>query len=418
MQSASLLTNILDRIPHALDGFGSFIHKKPEISSANAEIDAWCFTEDEISGALKGSILLNPSIDLSNPCNLNCPYCFIEEKDSLRKVRRPNELTIEETTDTISDFVSAGARTVNLVGAGEPTIDPQFRRIVARIHELGARTLLFTNGVRIGEEPDLAAWLRQHGVSVILKYNSGIEKIQDQLVGQSFYSKKRNRALQLLLEEGFAATSPTRLGFDALALKTVREELPVLYLKCRQLNIMPLIADYIPTGRTEAGWLEVSPALKSLPKESPKLYEPLDTAERVELHGVLRVIDTELGLTSAPEDCAYYGRGTCTQILGVYVDIQGSIWPCVAKTQIILGSKRRKPLGNIRAGDRASVIWRTDTYLDALRASFSGGCPYKRPLPVLSVGEKNQSLLQHISRRGKGMVLLGGFSKGLADAEY
>jgi 2-iminoacetate synthase ThiH len=59
--------------------------------------------------------MLNPSIDLSNPCNLNCPCCFIEEKSSAREVRKPNELSVRETLQVVDDLASAGAETVNIV---------------------------------------------------------------------------------------------------------------------------------------------------------------------------------------------------------------------------------------------------------------------------------------------------------------
>ena len=77
--------------------------------------------------------MLNVSIDLSNPCNLNCPYCYIEEKSSSRKIRRSDEIPIELTLSAISKFADAGARTVNIVGAGEPTVDVDFERVVRRI---------------------------------------------------------------------------------------------------------------------------------------------------------------------------------------------------------------------------------------------------------------------------------------------
>src|SRR5438445_12203316 len=90
----------------------------------------WYFSANDIAEALTDGRMLNPSIDLTNACNLNCPYCYIEEKNSRRKVRRPDELSHEETLAVIDDFISCGAKTINIVGAGEPTIDPHFEQTV------------------------------------------------------------------------------------------------------------------------------------------------------------------------------------------------------------------------------------------------------------------------------------------------
>ena len=49
--------------------------------------------------------MLNPMLDLSNPCNLNCPYCYIEDKNSPRKKRKPNELTLGETKKIIEEQI-------------------------------------------------------------------------------------------------------------------------------------------------------------------------------------------------------------------------------------------------------------------------------------------------------------------------
>src|SRR5436853_561096 len=81
----------------------------------------WTFSRQVIADARRAVLMPNPSIDLSNPCNLNCPYCFIEEKSSARKLRRPQELSLSETHAIVDDFIAAGALTVNIVGAGEPT---------------------------------------------------------------------------------------------------------------------------------------------------------------------------------------------------------------------------------------------------------------------------------------------------------
>ena len=100
------------------------------INSIKNSIRGWYYTPEEIQDSIKNGIMLNSSIDLSNPCNLNCPYCYIEEKNSTRKIRKPHELSLEETKELINDLKSCGVVNINIVGAGEPTIDPHFEEII------------------------------------------------------------------------------------------------------------------------------------------------------------------------------------------------------------------------------------------------------------------------------------------------
>src|SRR2546423_1449414 len=79
---------------------------------AQPRLAGWDFRPQIIAQARAALRMPNPSLDLSNPCNLNCPYCFVEEKLSVRKARRPHELSLDETFSVLGDFVAAGASTV------------------------------------------------------------------------------------------------------------------------------------------------------------------------------------------------------------------------------------------------------------------------------------------------------------------
>jgi MoaA/NifB/PqqE/SkfB family radical SAM enzyme len=347
-------------------------------------IRGWYFTEEEMNDALAGKILLNPSIDLTNACNLNCPYCFIEEKNSQRKLRKSNELTVDETLLLLDDLHRAGARSINIVGAGEPTIDPHFEVIVTRICELGIRCVFFTNGIRFTYHPELLEFLAEREVSVVLKYNSMDDKLQDLVAGRQGYASKRNRVLESLIDFGFNACVPTRLGLDVIVFQGNMHEIVDIHTWCRSLNMFPIVADYIPTGRTEYGEFHGFDSLEGLDeghrKRIGEILNPLSSDERHNLVVQLGRLDLGNAIQYAAK-FAYYGGGICTQILGLYVDIEGNIWPCVAKEKRTdLGSNASGLLGNVRNGDRPSSIWRNNEYMGKIRAAFDGGCPYKHGL--------------------------------------
>lgn len=347
-------------------------------------IAGWDFTPAKIWRALQTGAMLNPSIDLSNACNLNCLYCFIEEKNSSRKIRRPNELTLDETLFVIDDLVNAGAETINIVGAGEPTIDPHFRAVIEHIWGLARTAVVFTNGIALASNPELVHFLYTHGVSVILKWNSLRADVQDVVAGRSGYNAKRDRAMELLLDQGFSASLPTRLGIDAIVFRGNVSEVPNIHVWARRNNIFPITADYIPTGRTEHGTFQGFAALQLVEvldqTQITELLAPPQAAERILLDRELRIIDQRYGIGRSGH-YAYYGGGSCTQILGLYVDIAGNIWPCVARRMLWQDGISDAPLGNIRSGVLPSVVWGSHPYMKHIRQSFDGACPYKSPLP-------------------------------------
>lgn len=367
-------------------------HPERIAKGQRSRMRGWDFDTATLQKALRGEIIPNPSIDLGNPCNLNCPYCFVEEKLSRRKVRRPHELSIEETRAVIEDFHAAGAATVNIVGAGEPTIDSHFEELITLIGSLGMVPVVFTNGIRIARETALARFLYCHDATVVLKFNSRDPVLQDLVAGRPGYTSLRDQALEVLLDTGFASYTPTRLSVDTLAFRGNLAELPSIYRWCLERNIHPLVSEYIPTGRTEGGRFVGEASLPPNPaarRAASEALEPLTQTDRVWLSAQMGGIHRELGLdTGGP--CAYHGGEVCTQLLGVYVDISGNIWPCVARTALQDGALVPGRLGNIRDGDHPSKVWRSHVYMAALRARFDGSCPYKPAIPGVADGQAGE----------------------------
>jgi len=64
-----------------------------------------------------------------------------------------DRLTLEEEKKIIDQAKESGARTVLICGDGEPLLDPQLAPIVRYVHDKGMRTVIFTNGSILGDDP-------------------------------------------------------------------------------------------------------------------------------------------------------------------------------------------------------------------------------------------------------------------------
>ena len=204
------------------------------------------------------------------------------------------------------------------------------------------------------------------------------------LAGRRGYTIQRNSAIEQLLFRGFAAHSPTRLAFDIIAMQGVLGELPDIVRRCRLENIFPIVASFIPTGRTELGHFVGFAALAGMASDEQfkvrAALQPLTPSEQTALYRALADLDrVEFGIIHDPHPAYYTGFG-CTQLLGIYVDIHGNIWPCVARSKRTAHGLKPALLGNIRTGATPSDLWRTDPWLAELRSTHTGICPI-RTLP-------------------------------------
>jgi MoaA/NifB/PqqE/SkfB family radical SAM enzyme len=127
-------------------------------------------------------------IILSDLCNQSCGFCayrdpsysssqlFYVREDGKRGLRyaehpernyNPNRmLPTEKVFEVLSDCAELGVKAVQFTGGGEPTVHPDFSRIADYAHGCGLKWSLVTNGVRLGQRPQLveacqtASWVR------------------------------------------------------------------------------------------------------------------------------------------------------------------------------------------------------------------------------------------------------------------
>lgn len=318
----------------------------------------WDFTRAELARAVNEHRMLNPAFELgTNICPWNCSFCFTEDPQNIAggKRRLPNEMSAAERLRLIDAAADLGARTINVVGAGEPTIDPDFWDFIERMAERRITPVIFTEGaLRLTRRPFVRR-LYELGATVVLKVNSLWDEAYQNSVVRGLsrerspladgYTRRRNRALELLLEEGFADSEPTRLAFDTIICKQNAHSILDLHLYARRHNIFVLFVGYIPSGRSTEG-----------------LHDALTRAEQFECFEELARADREQFGIEHRAVFPYAGGVPCSMRgTGIFVKITGQVFDCPGEL-IPLGDLKRERLSE--AWERARPVTQ----------SFDGGC--------------------------------------------
>ena len=121
-------------------------------------------------------------IDLTNRCNMRCPICFANAGVT-GTVCEPDYAEIVRQLQTLRDLRPTPCTAIQFTG-GEPTIHPEFLRIVTTAGEMGfSHIQIATNGIRLAD-PEFAERCFEAGLHVLYLQFDG--------VGEEAYRTTRN----------------------------------------------------------------------------------------------------------------------------------------------------------------------------------------------------------------------------------
>ena len=98
------------------------------------------------------------SIELTNRCNLNCPFCLVGLQNDQESVahhdlgRQWGKMDLGLAEKIISDSADFGIQEVMLTFQGEPLLHPQFVNFVELVKDHNMKPVLFTNGLLLSAE--------------------------------------------------------------------------------------------------------------------------------------------------------------------------------------------------------------------------------------------------------------------------
>lgn len=213
------------------------------------QLRGYYFSTEKARWARDNGKLLSIRIEPSFKCNLHCGYCYNKSYQSL-----PDEITYAQLEDIIYQAKEMGAESVVNIGGGEPTIYPQFKKLVKLINILNMIPVIFTNAQTMTKE--MAKFLYDNNVSVIIKFDSLSESTQDIMTGVAGSHNNIMRGLDNLLEAGYASVDDEqqlRLGASFVINKQNAHEVAALWKFCRERKIFPNLEMMTPNESGKGG---------------------------------------------------------------------------------------------------------------------------------------------------------------------
>jgi len=265
---------------------------------------------------------------MTNACPHNCFHCFTD--------KNKKTLTLKEIKEIIDQLAKLKTKAIDYLGEGEPTIDPDFLKIIKYTVKKKIQPIVFTDAATMLCDKKLVKELNKLKVTICPKMDSLYnEKYQNFVVGDktNTYFKKRNKAIDLLIKEGFnkiEKDGTTRLGFDMVICKKNKKDIPKILRWCRKNNIFIVFSTYLPSGRCAKDDFDKSLVLSQ--KELSTIYNEIDKIDRDEFN-----FNHHLKMNN-------FGTIRCVEYMQIYGD--GRISPC-SGCEIIIGNIRKDKIQDI-----------------------------------------------------------------------
>lgn len=174
--------------------------------------------------------------ELTNACNLRCIMCG------------RSEASFKETFLSLEDlkgFSKAFHRSeeVTLLGWGEPTVHPQFREILAYLHDFPVRKYFVTNGLRLQELKEV---LFNYGVDIMaVSVNGARAATNNRIRVGSDLAQVISSLKEVVKEKKERKTNLPYINFVFTAMRSNLKELPEVVRLARSIGIDEVKAVYL-----------------------------------------------------------------------------------------------------------------------------------------------------------------------------
>jgi radical SAM protein with 4Fe4S-binding SPASM domain len=283
------------------------------------------FSRQEAQAAARDKRLLSFELETSRACNFRCIYCYARAGQPM-----PGEMSLEEMADAAGQAVALGARKVVLLGGGEPCVYPRLGELIGCLRSrFGLAVEMFTNGALI--DAPLARFLYEQQVCVVVKRNSLVPAVQDELAGVPGACQAIERGLAALLAAGYP-DARHGLGVQTIICRQNLGEIPELWRWARSRKVLPYFENVTLAGRA------AEHDILSVPKaEIAATVQTICSIDRSE-YGIEWLAHPPM-------------LGTCCDrhLYSILIKANGDFCPCVG-VDIALGNLRRDRLAEVVRG--------------------------------------------------------------------
>lgn len=319
-------------------------------------------TEKELLQARNLERILYLNLEFTNLCNLGCIGCFNYYSDVFanfdeKKVHQPSDsrgalLSHGQVLDVITQAADFGAKSVDLIGGGEPLAYKRFMEIVEHSRKVGLEIETFTNGTLITE--DIAQKLFENGVTPYVKVYSLNPELHDRLVNRKGAHKRVMMGIEFLRKAGYGSIGKPVMAIETIIIKKNIGEVPDLWRFARNNGFIPYFERFV--GCNYNGDPNVLPC----PSDLKELWGKILEIDQKEYGFTFPLLPLRIG----------YACGA--PVGNIYVQSDGIVRPC-SGTWVDLGNVKVKSLKEIVQG---SKVLRSLRQLDATIDGYCLGCEY------------------------------------------
>jgi len=211
-------------------------------------------------------------------CNYRCTKCFNLTQNNPHGEK--NLITINERIGLIEEAKRLGAKAVVIAGEGEPSIHPEFDKLIEKISSDGMTPIFYSNGSCIDSKR--IKFLKKHGVVIIFSFDTLDEEKYDKLSGTKGNLKKVVANIQNAIKE-YAELTVEEKGMKVynLAVNTTVshlnenevEKIKSFFGKGIYFVCNPIVR----LGNAEGNWGEFEPSDDSILRQKKLIQKLSDT---------------------------------------------------------------------------------------------------------------------------------------------
>jgi len=300
-------------------------------------------------------VLEHIDIEVNHRCNLACRHCSARAS----KGKAPEELTVEEINQILSEAKNIGLKKVGLTG-GEPLVDIPKLEAIARfcIDKLEVPLHTHTNGTLVTEGICKPGGILSLFESISVTFLGGDAETHENMTKTKGSFDKTLRGAAIIAQSGlpltcyYIPTYGTCSGF-----KQLTPELKKIGVK--RIRAMALA----PSGRARPIYGQTAPAPEEMQIFEKDLLEAGNKFDiYIEAGYCTRLSMPHLAVLNGHEKCM-------SGINRVHINSKGDVFPCTAASGV-----KELRLGNLKKnGSDLKEIWADSEIVKIIREIHNGG---------------------------------------------